>query len=314
MRILVCGGTGYLGGHVCKELKRRGHEVKLLSRKPKEKLAPDLIQVVDEVFVAEATKRDSLVGICDNVDAVFSSLGNHTSNRKPTIWQVDEKANLNIVEESLAKTSKVKHFVFVSVLFGDKLRKKFAQAEARERVVDRLLLECEEEPHSRFALTIIRPSGFFNDMREVLDFGKGKFVWLLGNGKNKFNPIHGEDLASFCVDKIERQDINSNPVQAFNVGGPEMMSNREVYKLASAAWHGKAKSLIFITVPICVVRAIATLIGLFNVNVESVIKMLAALSTVSTEEMETVEKYGRHTLAEFFQSEVDINNEGVHSV
>ena len=47
---------------------------------------------------------------------------------------MDERANLNIVEEALAKSSTVKHFVFVSVLFGDNLRHKFAQGEARERV------------------------------------------------------------------------------------------------------------------------------------------------------------------------------------
>ena len=43
---------------------------------------------------------------------------------------------------------------------------------------------------------------------------KGR-VYLFGNGEFRANPIHGEDLASVCVDAIE------DSKQEIKVGGPE---------------------------------------------------------------------------------------------
>mmetsp|Transcript_35985 Transcript_35985/g.44677 ORF Transcript_35985/g.44677 Transcript_35985/m.44677 type:complete len:310 (+) Transcript_35985:75-1004(+) len=303
MRVLVCGATGYLGGFVCSELHHRGHSVCALSRKPEDELPEELRRNVDRVVVAKATRRDDLVGLCKGIDVVFSCLGNHTLKRSPSVWEVDEQANINILDAALEAESSVSLFIFVSVLFGDKLRKLFDQGEARERVVDALRVRCQESAE-RFRFVVIRPSGFFNDMKDLLYQSKGTTIWTIGSGKNILNPIHGEDLASYCVDKLEANAKDSQVEHYYNVGGPEFLTMREIHRLASKAWHKEPKRLKFISVPSWLVRVLARLVKLFNGNLASVINMFSVMSTVSTEEMMTVDSYGSHKIEGFFIEEV----------
>ena len=51
-------------------------------------------------------------------------------------------------------------------------------------------------------------------------------VYLFGDGSNRINPIHGADLAEFCVGSLEGQE------QQLDVGGPEVFTYREIAKLA----------------------------------------------------------------------------------
>ena len=67
---LIAGATGYLGKHLVKAANAAGHRVHAVARSPEN--VPDC---ADEVIVAEATNAESLVGICDGVDVVVSSLG-----------------------------------------------------------------------------------------------------------------------------------------------------------------------------------------------------------------------------------------------
>jgi hypothetical protein len=46
---------------------------------------------------------------------------------------------------------------------------------------------------------------------------KGR-VYLIGDGQSRMNPIHGEDLAHFCVQSLS--EVN----QSLDVGGPETLT------------------------------------------------------------------------------------------
>ena len=126
-KVLVCGGTGYIGGHVIDGLKENGYWVRGLAReKSKEKLVG---KKCDDVFVGEATANETLPGVCDGIDVVFSSIGLHTSDKKPTLWQLDYQANINIFEE--AKKSGVKHCIFISTMGGPAMARQSQLALAR---------------------------------------------------------------------------------------------------------------------------------------------------------------------------------------
>ena len=62
-------------------------------------------------------------------------------------------------------------------------------------------------------------------------------MYLFGKGDFKLNPIHGEDLAQVCVDKMSS---NENEI---TVGGPDMLSQNELATLALNAW-GKAPRIV----------------------------------------------------------------------
>jgi len=279
-RVLVCGATGYLGGYVVKAAKARGYWVRALVRSAER--YGDQREMCDDVFEGQATDPATLKGLCDGIDVVITSLGNRTLNRKPDCWDVDYGANRNIVES--ARQAGVKHFIFVSVFHGDRVRAIVPQIEARERVVDEL--KAGEMPW-----TIIRPSGFFNDMSEILQMAHGGSVWVIGTGTQLFNPIHGADLAEVCVDPIN--DVNSLG-REIPAGGPGVLTMREV---ALAAFEAVGKEPKVRSFPLWALKATATVIKPFNINVASLLFMFMAFSDGDA----VADQCGTHHLADFFK-------------
>src|SRR5262245_33007818 len=72
--VLVAGATGYLGRFVAREFKRRGAWVRVLARNPDRLntpgpfLEPAVAGLVDDVFVGEVTRPETLRGLCDGID------------------------------------------------------------------------------------------------------------------------------------------------------------------------------------------------------------------------------------------------------
>lgn len=223
-KVLVAGATGYLGQHLVKELKTRGFWVRVLIRKEAQK---EKFETVDDFFIGEVTKPESIKGVTKDIDWVFSTIGITRQKDGMTYMDVDYQGNANLLNE--AKQSSIDKFLYVSAIGGDNLRQ-LKIFEAKERFVDEL-------KKSGLNYTIMRPNGFFSDMRDFLDMAKKGKVYLFGKGDFKLNPIHGADLAKICVDRI-----NSNNGE-FTVGGPDLLSQNELATLALKAW-GKSSGIV----------------------------------------------------------------------
>ncbi|MEZ4980042.1 MAG: SDR family oxidoreductase [Saprospiraceae bacterium] len=202
--ILLAGSTGYLGKHLLNQLLSRPYQVRAIARN-KNKLK-DYHQDNLQVMEAELTEPKSLEGVCAGIHTIISTVGITRQKDGLSYMDVDYKANLNLLEE--AKRAGVEHFVYVSAINGDKYRH-LKIFEAKEKFVDALV-------SSGLNYTIVRPNGFFSDMRDFLEMAHSGNVFLFGNGEQKFNPIAGEDLAEAMVQQLE------NPVPAFSIGGPDV--------------------------------------------------------------------------------------------
>ena len=217
-RVLVAGSTGYLGKFVVREFKDRGYWVRTLARNPRKLeqtgpfLEPAVIDKVDEVFVGEVTKPETLQGLCDDIVIVFSSVGIARQKDKLTYQDVDYQGNKNILDIALTKS--VKKFIYVSV-FNAHLYGYLEIIKAHEDFVRDL-------QNSGLDYNIIRPTGYFSDMSEFLKMAKWGRVYLIGNGENRINPIHGADLAKVCVDTVDSKE-NEVPM-----GGPVTYSIQEI--------------------------------------------------------------------------------------
>lgn len=222
MRILVAGATGYLGRHVVRACAERGWRVRALVRDPAKLdrpgrfLEPPVRACVEDVFVGRITEPETLRGACDGVDAVFSSVGITRQRDGRTYRDVDFQGNVNLLREAVA--ARARKFVYVSV-FGAERLGRLAIVRAHEDFVREL--ERAGMPH-----TIVRPTGYFSDMGEVLGMARHGLVALLGSGENRINPIHGADLAEVCVAAIERTE------RAIAAGGPEVFTQNDIAALA----------------------------------------------------------------------------------
>jgi uncharacterized protein YbjT (DUF2867 family) len=216
-RVLVAGATGYLGGYVLKECKHQGHWVRALVRSAGK--LKGLETEPDEIFEGQVTEPESLRNLCQGIEVVFSSIGITRQKDGPTFRDVDYQGNMNLLQE--AKRAGVKKFVYVSVLNGPNLMH-LDIVKAHEDFVVQLKA-------SGLEYTIIRPTGYFSDMEEILKMAEKGRIWMIGSGENKMNPIHGADLAVVCVDSINTGNTE------IDAGGPEILTQRQIAEKAFSA-------------------------------------------------------------------------------
>jgi uncharacterized protein YbjT (DUF2867 family) len=250
--VLIAGATGYLGKYAVKAFKQHGFWVRALTRdkdrlfEPGPFTAPALLpEDVDDIFVGKVTEPETLVGLMDGIDTVYSSIGISRQRDGLSFEQVDYQANRNLIDLCLAAS--VKRFVYVSMQGAENIMQ-LEITRAHERVVDAL-------KDSGMEYRIVRPCGYFSDMGALYDMAKRGRVLLVGAGANRMSPIHGQDLAEVCVDTLAGSELE---VEA---GGPDILTQREAAMLAFDVIGKPAKITV---IPMWLARGLVKFIGLLS--------------------------------------------------
>jgi uncharacterized protein YbjT (DUF2867 family) len=277
-KVLVAGATGYLGKYVLAALKMQGYSTIALARTLKK--LPE--NAADTIIQAEVTQPETIKGICQNVDVVISCVGITRQKDGLTYEDVDYQANANLLEEALR--SGVKKFIYVSLLNGQSLRK-LKMVAAKERFVDELKTSGIDH-------IVIRPNGFFSDMKEVVHMAQKGKVYLFGDGNFRGNPIHGRDLAEFIVEKMEYRETE------LEVGGPDLLTQNQIAGLAFKAIGKKGK---ITHIPLWIKTLTLFFVRLFS-N-QKTYGPIEFFMTVMTRDM-IAPTYGRQHLADFFKKEL----------
>ncbi|MCB1307055.1 MAG: SDR family oxidoreductase [Leptospiraceae bacterium] len=291
--ILIAGASGYLGGFVLRAARERGLRTRILVRKTSQ--AQPLAKWSDEIVEARATEAGSVAGITRGMDYVFSSIGITRQRDGLTYRDVDLGANLNLLRD--AGQTGVKRFVYVSVLnpqvFGTN-----PMVAAKEEFCR--ILQSSELPG-----LIIRPTGFFNDMREFYEMARRGRVYLFGNGRTRINPVHGADLAAFIMDALARAESGAslssarpsgdtfadfsagNVLNAYanmntgevkntacvelDVGGPQIYTQNEIARLA---FEVLKKPVKVTHVPAWIGSLVAALLRIFNRRLYAIVDFI----------------------------------------
>ena len=276
-RILLAGATGYLGQHITRHLQELSADFRTVVRNP-DKLTS--LGIHTEVISAELVNPESISGCCDDIDVVISTVGITKQKDDLTYMDVDYQANINLLNE--AKRSGVQKFIYVSALHADKLIH-LKICEAKERFVDALKA-------SGLAYCIIRPNGFFSDMAEFMNMAKSGKVYLFGDGNFRMNPIHGADLAEFCINAIDDQNTE------LEVGGPEIFTQNDI---ASLAFNILDKPTKISHLPDWLRRGILKLMRLLTNS--KTYGPIEFFMTVMAMDMVAPE-YGKHSLSAYFET------------
>jgi len=78
-------------------LKRRKYWVRVLICKESQK---QLFKDIDDFFLGEITKPETINGICENIDWVFTSIGITRQKDGLTYMDVDYQGNSNLLAEA----------------------------------------------------------------------------------------------------------------------------------------------------------------------------------------------------------------------
>jgi len=295
-KILIAGATGYLGRYVTKEFKERGYWVRVLVRRKSLKkleevgpfLQPAIKEYIDDIFIGEITNIQTLHGLCEDIDIVFSSVGITRQRDKVSFMDVDYRGNKNLLELSV-KTN-VQKFIFISA-FNAHLFPDLEIAKAREKFV-------EDLKGSGIEYAVIRPTGYFSDATEFLKMALSGRVYLIGKGENKINPIHGADLAKVCVDAVEDRK------REIQVGGPIVYTYREIAELAFSV-IGKEPKIT--SIPAAPLKLIVGMIRPFNKHYYT----LAKFFLIAMQNDFVAPKTGIHNLKEYYEGFLAIQKQQI---
>lgn len=258
--ILVAGITGALGAEVARQLRAQGKSVRGLVRDPK-RMPADLAGC--STHIGDALKPETLKGVAEGIETVFSCLGAPVSSKASAGWDsftaVDVPANLALLDE--AKRAGVKRFVYVSVFHSEK-QKAVGYVAAHEAVA--AAVEASGLSHA-----IVRPTGFFSALAELLELAKKGPLPSFRGGVAKSNPIHEGDLAQLCAEAVlgGPDDVPC--------GGPEVFTRKEMNALAFAAVGKPEKSM---DAPLWGLKLAAMGAAPFHPRLSQLLEFLASLS------------------------------------
>lgn len=220
-RVLVLGGTGYIGRALVPELARRGYRPAVLSRSAEVKNEPEYADA--EVIVGDATRAtDVQAAVAAAPTAVVISL---LAGRKPNDIEegrlVDHDAVVHGIRAAIAED--VAQFIHISD-YGVYRPELIPQ-------VYKLQVEGEliGQHHGAIPWTIIRPTAYFPYLSVAFgDVKNGLAYRIYDHGEyNVVNPIAREDLAEFIVNQVLNEDAMG---QILPVGGPWSPENTVTLK------------------------------------------------------------------------------------
>ena len=114
MKIIVTGGSGFLGSHVADELSKRGHEVTIFDKKKSKWIKPE-----QKMYIGDILNAKDLENVINGADVVFhfAALADIDKALKNPI----ETANINIsgtvLALELSHKYKIKRFVHASTIY-----------------------------------------------------------------------------------------------------------------------------------------------------------------------------------------------------
>jgi uncharacterized protein YbjT (DUF2867 family) len=219
--ILVTGGTGFVGGHVVRELRGRNLPVRCLVRDLRQgaKLAAWGCKLEEGDVTDPGSLRRAVAG----VDAVIHLVGIR-QGRRDEFQRIMVAATSDLL--AAAKDAGVRRFVHMSAL---------GTTEETKDLVPYYGAKWENERQVQSAgipYVVFRPSFVFGPDGGILP----TFVKLakltpvtpiIGSGRQRIQPIWAEDVAKYFAEAVERNDVAG---RVFELGGPDVVSWNEFWE------------------------------------------------------------------------------------
>ena len=222
----VAGGTGFVGGAIAAEVRRRGHRVVVLTHRGDEARGP----LPDDVELrrVDVTTGEGLPDAVAGMDALVVALAFRNSpieapRRGQTFMAVDAAGTERLA--AAAWSAGVGRLVYLSGAGAAPDARHWFRAKWRAETAVR---------ESGIPFTIIRPTWIYGprdvSLNRFLGFARLlQAVPMTNLGRQQLAPVFIDDIARLAADGL-LDPAAAN--QVFEVGGPETLSMREIIRRA----------------------------------------------------------------------------------
>lgn len=256
-RVLVTGGTGFVGKRLCQHLIDEGHRVTVLTR--------DIAKAA-EMFSGRVTFIERLEYVCNDerFDAVINLAGEKVAQRWTAKTQAEmRESRMQLVQalHKLLQRLEYKPEVFIqasaigyygmhdSTTFAENTAphhdNSFAQqiCSALENQVQPIAEMGIRTCNLRIGIVIEKDGGALSELLIPFDCGAGG---PMGNGKQWWSWVHRDDVVGLILHLMNQEDASG----AFNATAPEPVAHRQFAKALGRAMKRPA----FVPMPAFIVR------------------------------------------------------------
>jgi NADH dehydrogenase len=235
LKVLVTGGTGFVGTHLVNALLRRGHAVAVLARHPDD--ARNRYNRPVERIRGDVLYPPSLVSAFAGRDAVIHLVGIIHEKGGLTFDLAHREGAENVV--AAAREANVRRLLHMSAMgASDDSPSEYGRSKAAgERAV----------AESGLDWTVFRPSivfgpgdGFVSLLAPIVRHNP-LFIPVIGSGETKFQPVSVYDVARLFGDALDNPETVG---RAFEVGGPDVLTLNEIYREIATVLGKRNKPLV----------------------------------------------------------------------
>ncbi len=241
MKILITGGSGFIGKALCEYLLSQNHQLTIVSRTPK-KIPP--------LFSKNVSSIESITSLkpTDHFDAIINLAGEPIADKR---WSLKRKKILlssrigitrQIIDYIANAEIKPKTLISASAIgfYGNQADQTLNEtSEFKDDFAHQLCAEWEHTANQanklglrvcilRIGLVIGKDGGFLSRMILPFKLGLGG---RLGNGQQWMSWIHRDDLIKMIIHLLNNQELSG----VFNGTAPQPVTNNEFTKTLASS-------------------------------------------------------------------------------
>jgi len=222
VKIFISGATGFVGGHICRELLSRGHVLRLLTHSTRA-----TVLTASESVSGDVTSSESCLEGAAGCDAVINLVGiiREFPKRGVTFERLHIEATRNML--AAARQNGISRYLQMSALGS---RAAAVSGYHRSKYAAEELVVASGLDYTIFRTALIfGPKDAFVNM--IAGFIRSiSAVPVIGDGIYRLQPVAADDVARCFALALEKSETIG---KGYNICGPDRMSYLEVVDMVS---------------------------------------------------------------------------------
>ena len=261
MKVLVTGGTGFIGSHLVERLVQEGHQVRCVA---KDRLHSVFLESLGiELMLGDLNNGMDLEAMLDGVECIYHLAGVTRARVNRDYYEGNYLATKKFIEICARSSNKIKRFVHVSsqaamgpAVNGDPVTEEDVYHPVSHYGKSKMLAEKEVLRYrDKIPITIVRPSAVYGPRdKEMLQYFlliKKHLQPLIGFGKKWLNFVYVDDLVSGLLLAGKHSKAEG---ESFFIGSDTSCTNEEIGNIVASILNSK---LIRIRIPHWLVFSVA---------------------------------------------------------
>jgi uncharacterized protein YbjT (DUF2867 family) len=246
MKVLVTGGTGFVGPHVVRAIAERGHDLKLLVRDSTRSR-----ELPGQPVVGEMTNTISLQHAVEGVDAVVHLVAIR-QGKEEQFRRVMEQGTRDLV--TAARDTGVRRFVLMSALgTGEETKDLVPYYHAKWEMEQAVKGSGVDHVIFRPSFVFGRDGGILPTFRKLAKLTPA--TPIIGSGEQRIQPIWVDDVALYFAEALDKPETTN---RTFDLGGPDIISWNDFWQRLRTTLGIRRRPRLHVPIGLMRVNAVVT--------------------------------------------------------